>query len=117
MTPMLVLNYTATGTCSPGDADFDGDVDDDDLSLVLANWGQDTDCAHGEFSGTAPVNDDDLSLLLANWTGPLSAAVPEPATMAILAAGALILSRPRKWTDVVQQPWREGLRKRRNDEF
>ena len=24
--------------CQPGDADDDGDVDDDDLSLVLANW-------------------------------------------------------------------------------
>jgi hypothetical protein len=96
MTPMLVLNYTATGTCSPGDADFDGDVDDDDLSLLLANWGADTVCAHGEFSGAAPVDDDDLSLLLANWTGPLPAAVPEPVTMAFLAAGALILSRRRQ---------------------
>ena len=38
-------------TCNPGDADDDGDVDDDDLSLLLANWGAETDCAHGEFSG------------------------------------------------------------------
>jgi len=72
-------------TCDPGDADQDGDVDDDDLSLLLANWGsEDAKCTEGEFSGVAPVNDDDLSLLLANWTGPLPAAVPEPATIALL---------------------------------
>ena len=82
--------------CEPGDADGDGDVDDDDLSLLLANWGGDVDCTQGEFSGVAPVNDDDLSLLLANWTGSLPAAVPEPTAMAILAAGALILSRRKK---------------------
>ena len=56
--------------CSPGDADGDGVVDDDDLSLLLANWGSEiADCTQGEFSGVPPVNDDDLSLLLANWTG------------------------------------------------
>ena len=70
-------------TCDPGDADGDGDVDDDDLSLLLSNWGTTTDCAHGEFSGVPPVNDDDLSLLLSNWTG--AAAVPEPATLTLLA--------------------------------
>ena len=88
--------YFPGQACDPGDADRDGDVDDDDLSLLLANWGADTDCEHGEFSGTPPVDDDDLSLLLANWTGPLPAAVPEPTAMAILAAGALILSRRKK---------------------
>jgi len=83
--------------CSPGDADNDGDVDDDDLSLLLANWGSETsDCSQGEFSGTPPVNDDDLSLLLANWTGPLSAAMPEPAMMGLLALGALALRRRRR---------------------
>jgi len=81
--------------CSPGDADDDGDVDDDDLSLLLANWGEDTDCAHGEFSGVPPVNDDDLSLLLANWTGSPAAAVPEPVTAVILVLGVCALRRRR----------------------
>jgi len=79
--------------CDPGDADRDGDVDDDDLSLLLANWGGDVDCTQGEFSGVAPVDDDDLSLLLANWTGPLAAAVPEPATIGLIARGGLALLR------------------------
>jgi len=52
-----------------GDANRDGLVDDDDLSLLPANWNRETDWIHGEFSGRPPVNDDDLSLLLANWTG------------------------------------------------
>lgn len=80
-----------------GDADLDGDVDDDDLSLLLAHWGQDTDWSNGEFSGTPPVNDDDLSLLLANWTGPITAAVPEPATI-VLLTGALVLVK--RWGKV-----------------
>ena len=87
------VSIVAEGEAPPlvGDANGDRSVDDDDLSLLLANWGQDTDWAHGEFSGVPPVNDDDLSLLLANWTG--AAAVPEPASAAVmlttLVAGAL----------------------------
>ena len=82
--------------CDPGDADQDGDVDDDDLSLLLANWGGNVDCTRGEFSGVSPVNDDDLSLLLANWTGALAAAVPEPATIGLIALGGLALLRRKR---------------------
>ena len=91
---------------TPGDANADGRADDDDLSLLLANWGVDLidqpdgGWGWGEFSARAPVNDDDLSLLLASWTGstiPGSLGLPEPATAAMLAvAGLLILRRYRK---------------------
>jgi len=82
--------------CDPGDADGDGDVDDDDLSLLLANWGsQSAGCGQGEFNDTPPVDDDDLSLLLANWTGT-PGAVPEPATMALVALGGLALIRRKR---------------------
>ena len=88
--------YSGTAiVCDPGDADQDGDVDDDDLSLLLANWGGTVDCTKGEFSGAAPVDDDDLSLLLANWTGS-TAAVPEPATIGLIALGALALLRRKR---------------------
>ena len=62
--------------CEPGDADKDGDVDDDDLSLMLANWGEETHCGFGEFDGAPPVGDNDLSLLLANWTTPPPVCAP-----------------------------------------
>ena len=85
-----------------GDGDLDGDVDDDDLSLLLAHWGQDVisdpdgGWGKGEFSEGSPINDDDLSLLLANWTGSQASAVPEPATMGLLAIGGLAMIRRKR---------------------
>ena len=80
----------------PGDANTDGVVDDDDLSLTLASWGQDVGWENGEFSGADPVNDDDLSLLLANWTGATT--VPEPVTLAVLVLGGVVLLAVRRRT-------------------
>jgi hypothetical protein len=82
-----------------GDANRDGRVDDDDLSLLLANWGQETDWAHGELSGQTPVNDHDLSLLLAYWTGAGDGAV-SAASEAFLPAVQMMDERPPD-TDVV----------------
>ena len=83
------------GVLIPGDANEDGLVNDDDLSLLIAHWGSETAAwGHGEFSGAPPVNDDDLSLLLANWTG--TAPVPEPAVLSLLAAGGWAVIRRRR---------------------
>ena len=78
-----------------GDANEDGLVDDSDLSLLLASWGQDADWAGGNFNEDNVVDDADLSLLLASWTGLGSAGgtVPEPCALSLLALGWLGLRR------------------------
>ena len=83
-----------------GDADLDGFVDDDDLSLLLANWHLSGDWSQGNFSGDSIIDDDDLSLLLANWGAtlpPMSGIpVPEPGILSLLAAGAHLVLLRRK---------------------
>ena len=91
--PELIIDYVAGGG-GVGDANGDGLVDDDDLSLLLANWQQDVGWSKGNFNGDNTVDDDDLSLLLANWTG--SGAVPEPATLAMLTVSAMVLASRRR---------------------
>ena len=96
---------------APGDANFDGVIDDDDLSLLLSHWTG--PCAEppvpprqwedGDFDVDGRVSDDDLSLLLANWTGLGGAQdqagaeqVPEPATLCLHVFGLLAMLRPRR---------------------
>jgi len=91
-----------TPTAAPGDANSSGFVDDDDLAILLSNWEQDagtiTTWALGDFTGDTDIDDDDLAVLLGNWTGPPpgGAAVPEPATLALLGRGGLLVLRRRR---------------------
>ena len=78
------------------DANLDGAVDDNDLSLVLAHWGQRTGFPHGNLNSDARVDDDDLSVLLSTWTGPLAVPVPEPATMSLLVVGGVAILCKRR---------------------
>jgi probable HAF family extracellular repeat protein len=83
----------------PGDANGDGRVDINDLTIVLANFGQtgmtwSQGCMDGDPTGTVDMND--LTLVLANYGYGATAAagvkaVPEPAALALLLAALACL--------------------------
>ena len=86
------------GWHDPGDANGDGMVDVNDLTIVLTNFGQ-TGCAWSQGcmdgDGTGTVDLNDLTIVLANFGTTYGAssgikAVPEPSCLAILAATALL---------------------------
>jgi hypothetical protein len=82
----------------PGDANRDGRVDINDLTIVLANYGMsgsplDVTYAQGDFNGDGRVDINDLTIVLANYNQSIGssaagmAAVPEPGALALVAAG------------------------------
>jgi len=71
-----------------GNANLDGLVNDDDLSLLLSNWGAlDVGWALGDFTGDGQINDDDLSVLLSNWHPGTPAITGEITQTAALQVG------------------------------
>ena len=79
----------------PGDANLDGRVDINDLTVVLAHYGQTSgmNWGTGEFNGDGTVDINDLTIVLANYgasvsasAGPRLSVVPEPAGLVLLAA-------------------------------
>ena len=80
----------------PGDANADGKVDINDLTIVLAHYNQTgMTWSQGEFTGSGTVDINDLTIVLAhyNQTAGSSAAtlsaVPEPGTLVLIGLGAL----------------------------
>ena len=77
----------------PGDANLDGKVDINDLTIVLANYGKTgMGWTEGEFTGDGTVDINDLTIVLANYgkTDGASIAVapvPEPSTVLLAAFG------------------------------
>ena len=85
---------TPTPWLHPGDANGDGRVDINDLTIVLAHYGQTGESwSTGEFTGSGTVDINDLTIVLANYgystsgSGASLAAVPEPGALAMLGAG------------------------------
>ena len=79
--PALVLR-----TYLPGDANRDGKVDVNDLTVVLTNFGQTTGVSwsSGDFNGDGKVDVNDLTIVLSHFGSSVGdsagiAAVPEPA--------------------------------------
>jgi hypothetical protein len=89
-----------------GDADADGGVDVGDLGILAFNWNQAGAYADGDFNDDNVIDVGDLGVLAFNWAWtylnqpvpPASApaSLPEPATLCVLAIGALALVRRRR---------------------
>ena len=80
----------------PGDANLDGRVNINDLTIVLSNFGRTagSSWSQGDFNGDGRVDVNDLTILLSNFdagvgssVGPSLGAVPEPTSLLLLAAG------------------------------
>jgi hypothetical protein len=93
-----------------GDASLDGTVDVTDLAILAANWQAEAGVdwqqgldgwERGDFDADGTVDVTDLAIMAANWgrdngeigNGSKSGSVPEPTTLAILAAGILAWRR------------------------
>ena len=86
----------------PGDANGDGWVGGDDLTIILTNWGMDGQTREqGDLTGEGFIGGDDYTEVLTYWgTGippeSVITATPEPATLGLLLLGGLAMLRRRR---------------------
>ena len=78
-----------------GDANGDGKVDINDLTIVQANYGKTTGMTWqtGDFNGDGKVDINDLTIIQTNYltnNGSSLAAVPEPSSFLMLAVATLL---------------------------
>ena len=67
--PQIALTMAATSAILPGDVNRDGTVNDDDASMLAANWQKQTSAtwSQGDFNGDGRVSDDDVAILARHW--------------------------------------------------
>ena len=78
-----------TGT-EYGDFDLDGDIDTTDLTILATNFGVGTTWLEGNANCDLVIDTTDLTIMATNFGFLASGAVPEPATMSLLAIGACL---------------------------
>jgi PEP-CTERM motif-containing protein len=95
--PTLIFSATSGGGVEvPGDANGDGVVSDADYTIWADNYGASgATFAMGDFNGDGEVSDADYTIWADNY-GTGGGAVPEPATMSLIALGGLVALRRRK---------------------
>jgi hypothetical protein len=76
----------------PGDANYDGAVDQDDAAILAGHWGDaDATRAMGDFNLDGLIGAADASILAAHWTGAgEETTTPEPSAPALLAGLAIL---------------------------
>ena len=79
-----------------GDVNGDGFVGGGDLNTILTNWGMTgATRQQGDLTGEGNVGGADYNEVLSHWgegTPPEPGAIPEPATIGLLLAGAMLLA-------------------------
>jgi hypothetical protein len=90
-------DLTVSKIAGPGDANGDDVVNDEDASILGANWQVQLGAtwAMGDFNEDGKVNDQDAAIMAAYWTMPgeggANPSVPEPGTLVLLASAAAAL--------------------------
>ncbi|MEM9347623.1 MAG: sulfatase [Planctomycetota bacterium] len=82
-----------------GDLDLDNDVDEDDLNMLLAQWGSVAlpgSRVDGDTTGDGLVNQNDLDVMFANWTTGEPPNIPEPGTLTLMALSGLFALRRQR---------------------
>ena len=94
----VLLGTDSVRIVPPGDVNGDGSVGGADLTTILTNWGTSgATYEQGDLNGDGTVSGLDYSEVITNWgsasLSPEPAAIPEPATLAVLLLGGLALLR------------------------